>query len=456
MHSSSDFVLKKSLFSLSWPIFIDILLHLVTLLINTYMISHISQKMVAATAASNQFFDTTVTIFSFIGIGCSVVVAQYLGAGNRETTRKAIHLSISLNFLLGLLCFLVIFFFGRSLLIQMNTPTNILDMSSQYFKIIGFCLLFEALAVILASCLRVYGHSKVPMYVSLIMNVITVLGNIIVLYGFFGMPQLGLEGVAWSTVIGRMIGVSLLFYLLFYGIKIRLDFSLFFKFQKNIIRQILKIGLPSAGENLSWSAQMLVMLSFVGLMGEESLAAHNIYIQLSYMLMLFGISISIGNEIMVGHLMGAKQFTIAYHRTFKSLKIGMIVTLGVVIVFYLSRHLIVDNFTDSTAVRELLLPLFLLSIFIEPGRTQNIVMVNALRATGDAKFPLITAMIFMWGVAIPIGYYLGIVKELGLVGIWIGFLCDEWIRGLVNAWRWKSRKWESKRLNIEAEVQSVT
>lgn len=448
--SSSDYVLKRSLFSLSWPIFIDIFLHLVTLLINTYMLSHISEQMVAATAASNQVFDTTVTIFSFIGIGCSVVVAQYLGAGNREATRSAIHLSVSLNFILGFICFAIIFFFGKSLLILMNTPAEILEMSSQYFHIIGFCLVFEALAVIMASCLRVYGHSKVPMYVSLIMNVVTVLGNIIVLYGFFGLPQYGLEGVAWSTVLGRFIGASLLFYLLFFGIKVKLDFALFFKFKRKVIQQILKIGLPAAGENLSWSAQMLVMLAFVGLMGEQSLAAHNIYIQLSYMLMLFGISISIGNEIMVGHLVGAKAFTKAYHRTFKSLRIGIIVTLIVVIIFYLTRHLIVDNFTDNIAVQDLLLPLFLISVFIEPGRTQNIVMVNALRATGDAKFPLYTALIFMWGIAIPVGYYLGIILEMGLVGIWIGFLCDEWIRGLVNTWRWKSRRWESKRLNIEA------
>lgn len=451
--STSNTVLEKSLFTLSWPIFIDIFLHLVTLLINTYMISHISQNMVAATAASNQVFDTTVTIFSFIGIGCSIVVAQYLGAGKRDVTRTAIHISVSLNFLLGFICFLLIFFFGRPLLVLMNTPAEILDMSSNYFRIIGFCLLFEAIAVILASCLRVFGHSKAPMYVSLIMNIVTVAGNILVLYGFFGLPQLGLEGVAWSTVLGRLIGVSLLFYLLFYGIKIKLDLRLFFKFQKNIVKQILKIGLPSAGENLSWSAQMLVMLAFVGLMGEASLAAHNIYIQLSYMLMLFGISISIGNEIMVGHLVGAKQFTKAYHRTFKSLKMGMIVTLIAVIIFYLSRHFIVDSFTDSTAIQDILLPIFLLSIFLEPSRTQNIVMVNALRATGDARFPLYTAIIFMWGVAIPIGYYLGIVLEMGLIGIWIGFLCDEWIRGLVNAWRWKSRRWESKRLNIDTADQ---
>ena len=152
------------------------------------MISHVSIQMVAATAASNQFFETSVAILNFIGVGCSIVVAQYLGAGDRETTRKAIHLSITLNLMLGFVTFLAIWFFGRDLLVVMNTPENILGMAYDYFHIIGICLIFEAVAIILASCLRVYGYSKAPMYVSLIMNIVTVVGNIFVLYGVFGFP----------------------------------------------------------------------------------------------------------------------------------------------------------------------------------------------------------------------------------------------------------------------------
>ena len=166
--------------------------------------------------------------------------------------------------------------------------------------------------------------------------------------------------------------------------------------------------------------------------------------------MLFGISISIGNEIMVGHLVGAKRFEDAFNRGVKSLKMGFYVTIGVVIAFWLLRDPILNNITDDQGIIELLLPLFLLSVFLEPGRTINIVMVNALRASGDARFPLCTAIIFMWGVAIPLGYFLGIKMEMGLLGIWLGFFADEWLRGLTNAWRWRSRKWQSKRLDLES------
>lgn len=442
-------VIDQSLFSLSWPIFIDIFLHLATLFINTYMISHVSISMVAATTVGNQFFDIFIPIFNFIGIGCSVVVAQYLGAGNREIARKAIHLSISFNLILGFLCYAFISIFGYNVLILMNTPAAILDMSYDYFHILGICLVFEAIAIIMASCLRVYGRSQVAMYVSLIMNIITVIGNIIVLYGFFGLPKMGLVGVAWSTVIGRIIGVTLLFFLLFYGLRIKVDILLFFTWSKNILKQIFKIGLPSAGENLSWSGQVLVMTGFIGIMGETALASQAIFFQISYFMMLFAIAIGVGNEIIIGHLVGAKKFDDAYKRTFKSLKLGIIVTAIVVISFFLFRKPLVFNITTDMEVVNTILPIFILSIFLEPGRTQNIIMVNALRATGDAKFPFFTAIIFMWGLAIPIGYFLGITMKMGLLGIWIGFACDEWVRGLVNAWRWKSRKWESKRLDID-------
>lgn len=442
-------IIGKSLFSLSWPIFIDICLHLATLFINTIMISHVSISMIAATTVGNQFFDIFIPIFNFIGIGCSVVVAQYLGAKNPELARQAIHLSISFNLVLGAICYIFILIFGYQVLIWMNTPETILNISYDYFHILGLCLIFEAIVTILASCLRVYGLSRSVMYVSLIMNVTTVIGNILVLYGFWGIPPQGLVGVAYSTVIGRVVGTILLFFLLFYYLGIKAELSLFIHWNKTILKHIFKIGLPSAGENLSWSGQVLVMTAFIGLMGETALAAQAIYFQIAYFMMLFSIAIGVGNEIMVGHLVGAKRFDDAYKRTFKSLKTGIIVTLFVVIICFLIRKPLITSITNNLAVINIILPIFILSIILEPGRTQNIIMVNALRATGDAKFPFYTALIFMWGLAIPVGYILGITMEMGLLGIWIGFTCDEWMRGLVNAWRWKSKKWETKRLDIE-------
>lgn len=450
----ADAVKSMSLFALSWPIFIDILLHMGTLTVNTAMITRAVSPAeltytISATTVANQFFDIFIPIFNFIGIGCSVVVAQFLGAGRRDQARYVIHLSIAFNVIIGISCYLFINLFGRQVLALLNTPPHILDLSYSYFHILGICLMFEAIAIILASCLRVYGRSRVVMYVSLVMNLVTIMGNFLVLYGYFGLPKLGIMGVAWSIVAGRLVAVILLLGLLIYGLGIKLEWALFFRWRWDLFRKIFKIGLPSAGENLSWSAQTLVMTSFVGLLGTTALTAQNFYFQIAYFMMLFSASISIGNEIIIGHLVGARQFDQAYRRTLVSLAIGFCVTAVVVVVFYLLRYPVLAIFKANQSVINMMLPLFLLSIVLEPGRTLNIVMVNALRASGDALFPFIMALIFMWGVAIPVGYFLGIKMGMGLLGIWIGFACDEWLRGLANSWRWLSRRWEYKRLDIQ-------
>ena len=115
------------------------------------------------------------------------------------------------------------------------------------------------------------------------------------------------------------------------------------------------------------------------------------------------------------------------------------------LVYFLSEK-IMDLFNLTPQLKELMRPLFLLSVFLELGRTLNIVMVNALRASGDARFPMMMGVIFMWGVSVPLGYFLGIHCGIGILGVWLGFFVDEWLRGLANTWRWRSKKWQSKRL----------
>lgn len=438
-------VTERSLFSLSWPIFIDLLLHFSTLLINTYMVSHISKSYLAAMGPGNMVFDLCITIFSFISVGCSVVIAQYLGARQPEVAKKAIHVSIAFNFVIGLFCAAILFFFGYRALEIMNMPPHLMKDGFSYLHILGICLIPEAVSLILAACLRVYGKSKVAMYVTLIVNVITVIGNIFVLYVF----DAGLVGVAWSTVFGRVICIILLACLLNYGLRIRLEFRLFFHWSMDLLRKILYIGLPAAGENLLWIVHYMTANAFIGLMGETALAAQTLYFQIALFVMMFGIAISIGNEIFVGHLVGAKRFEDAYRRTFKSLKFGIGATIVVVVVFWIFDKNIMGLLAKDQDMINMLLPLFILSVFLEPGRTFNIVMVNALRASGDAWFPVKTALFFMWCVSIPIGYFLGIKMGMGIMGIWIGFMCDEWLRGLANTFGcWKSRKWQAKRLDI--------
>ena len=304
----------------------------------------------------------------------------------------------------------------------------------------------DAVAIVMAAIIRVYGFVKEILFISIVMNLISIAGNYVALFSPFGLPFYGLSGVGISTAIGRIVGVFILFFVMIKLAKIRLNFVQFFKFDLSLLRKILSVGLPSAGENLLWVAQYLVAFAFVAKMGEASLSVQTIYFQISSFIFFGGSAISVANEIIIGRLVGAKKMLGAYKQAFVALKFGLISTgVFVMLVYFLSEK-IMDLFNLTPQLKELMRPLFLLSVFLELGRTLNIVMVNALRASGDARFPMMMGVIFMWGVSVPLGYFLGIYCGIGILGVWLGFFVDEWLRGLANTWRWRSKKWQSKRL----------
>ena len=428
------------------PIFLDMFLHFITLIINTYMVTKVSVHLVGAMGAGNQVMDLFMTIFNFLSIGCSVVVAQALGAKKNDLASNVIHASITSNTLFGIFSAIIIYVFGYNILNLLNVPKELINDSFSYLHILGFALLFDGIGMVLAAVLRVYNLATAVMLTSVLMNVITILGNAISLFGWFNLPNLGLQGVAISTLVGRLVGIFVLAYMLSQKAKVKIYFKKLLVVPFEILKKILSIGLPSAGENLLWMAQYMVAFGFVASMGEASLSVQTIYFQITLLILLCGASISVANEVIVGHLVGASEFNEAYTRTFRALRLGVFITLVVVLIAYALKYQIMDALNLNENLRAIMLPLFTLSIFLEAGRTFNIVIVNALRASGDAKFPLITGLIFMWGLSLPLGYFLGIYLGWGIIGVWIGFCADEWLRGLANTWRWRSKKWQEKRL----------
>ena len=438
--------MNLSMTKLVVPIFLDMFLHFITLIINTYMVTKVSVHLVGAMGAGNQVMDLFMTIFNFLSMGCSVVVAQALGAKQNELASSVIHASTTSNTIFGIASAIIIYLFGYNILNLLNVPSDLINDSFSYLHILGFALLFDGIGMVLAAVLRVYNLATAVMLTSVLMNIITIFGNAIALFGWFDLPNLGLQGVAISTFVGRLIGVFVLLYMLIRVAKVKIYLSKLLVVPFGILKKILSVGLPSAGENLLWMAQYMVAFGFIASMGEATLSVQTIYFQITLLILLCGASISVANEVIVGHLVGASEFNEAYTRTFKALWLGISITLIVVLIAYALKYKIMDALNLDENLRKIMLPLFTLSIVLEAGRTFNIVIVNALRASGDAKFPLTTGLIFMWGLSLPLGYFLGIHLGWGIIGVWIGFCADEWLRGLANTWRWRSKKWQEKRL----------
>lgn len=440
---------QEKLLTLTWPIFIDLLLHFATLVINMAMVGAVSVSAVAELTVGNQVFDLCMIIFNFINIGICVVCAQALGVGNLKLLRRLVHQGLGINIIVGSIVSVSIFLLSPIIVDLMNVPENIADSSRNYLKILALCFLPEAIVLVCAAILRAYACTRDAMYVSLIINLITVFFNSLFLFGYFGMPILGVEGVAWSTVIGRTVAVFILVPLVIKRTKIKIIPKFLFVFKKKIFAAVLNIGLPGAGENLAWHGQYMFMTAVVGTFGYVALATHGIYFQMCLIMMIFSISIAMGTEILIARYVGALKLDLAYRQLIRSVKIGMIVTILLTFSMPLGTgEFIISLFRDDPSIIAMATPIFLLTVIMEPGRILNIIIINSLRATGDTRFPLIMAVISMWGISVPLGCFLSIYMNMGLLGVWIGFCVDEWVRGISMFIRWKSCKWKESAKRI--------
>lgn len=440
---------KRSLLSLTWPIFIDLSLHFATLIINTIMVGMVSVKAVAELTIGNQVFDLALIIFNFFNIGVCVVCAQALGANNKRLARRLIHVGLGVNLIIGTIVSIAIFMASGFIVDIMQVPDEIKESSHNYLQILSLSFLPLSICLVGSAILRAHNCTRDAMYVSMLVNIITVIGNTLFLFGYLGVPVMGVEGVAISTVLSRTVGCLVFIPLIIARTNTRIIPRFMFVFRRKIISSILSIGLPGAGENLSWHTQYMFMTGVIASMGAMALATQGVYFQIVQVLMLFSISIGMGTELLVAHYTGAMKLDLANKQLIKSVKIGEVVTFLLTFSMPLGTGaFLVSCFTDNAEVLAIASGLFIITVFQEPGRILNIIIINSLRATGDTTFPVIMAVISMWGISVPLGCFLGLYLEWGLVGVWIGFAADEWVRGIAMLLRWKSLAWQKSAKRI--------
>ena len=206
----------------------------------------------------------------------------------------------------------------------------------------------------------------------------------------------------------------------------------------------MSIGIPSAGENMSYSLAQLVLMSFINSISVETVTTRSYVINIVNFAVLFSAALAQGNGIIVGRLVGERKNTPALNFGIYSIKIGILLSTGMAGLFAILGHPLMRIFTDNQDIIKLGAIVIAIDVVLEVGRATNIVGIGALKAVGDVRFPVYIGVFSMWTIAVGFGYILSIKCGLGLIGIWIGLTCDECFRAILVIYRWKNRKWEGK------------
>jgi putative efflux protein, MATE family len=409
--------------------------------ISVFMLSHLSDKAVGAVGIANQIIGMLSIIYSIISMGTAILVTQYLGSEKTEMANKVSKISILLSLISGFIFSLILILFGKSLLIVMNLPEEMLPYGTMYIRTVGGTSFLMSAITSFSTILRSYGHTKLPMHVALLMNLMNVLGNYISLFKPFGIPVLGVEGVALSSIISNLTGVMIIGYVTFKELKIKLTYKNITKTDIPIIKLILKVGGPAAGEYISYSFSQIVVTYIITNLGTSSINTR-IYLQnLTSFVNILSFSIGQGSQILMGYKKGAGKLDEMHIICIKSLKLGIICNFTLSVVFYIFGSKLLGIFTSDISIIELGSKILLIDMFLEIGRAINHTVGNSLRGTGDVKYPVVISIFSMWGICVLFSLMFGINLKIGLTGIWFASSLDEWFRGLVLLKRWYSKKW---------------
>lgn len=446
MSESTSNTKKLSLIAITWPIFVETLLRMFLGNVDTFMLSHYSDNAVGAVGTANQLNGMIMLIYTVSSIGTLITVSQYLGANKRKKAIEAAGTALLINFVFGLILSVFIIIFARPLLRLIKTPEELMDYATTYLRIVGSVSFIQALLTTTAAIIRSFGKTRVGMYVTMGMNILNVMGNSLFLYGFFGIPVLGVAGVAISTAASQTIAFLVVMFVIMKRINIEISIKSIIPFRKDLAKQIIGIGVPSAGESAAYQVSQLVITAMINKMGAIAVSTKIYTMNILWFVMLFGIALGQGTQIIVGHHVGAKENEKAYKACLRSLRVSLVIALVMSTIVAVFGKNLVSILTKNDTIIQMSGKLLWYSILLEIGRVFNLVVVNALKASGDATFPAVAGIISPWFTSVLLCYVLGSKMGWGLVGVWIGLMSDEWVRGVIALFRWKSRVWESKGL----------
>ena len=412
--------------------------------VDTVMLSQYSDNSVAAVGVVNQLIMFAFLIFEVINIGTSVLCSQYLGARMQKNMIQVVGVSLLLNLVFGLFVSAVLHYGATFLLTMMGLRSELMEYGVNYMEIVGAFAFFQAISLTISASLRSANKAVYPMMVTVVVNVLNIIGNYSLIFGKFGMPALGVEGAAISTAFARGISMVILFVILFRKHISRFPLSYFRPFPFVELKNLLKIGVPSAGENMSYSFSQVILTYFINMLGNEALTTRTYVVNMVMFVYLFAIAMAQGGAICIGHLVGKKKIHAAYLLGKYVMRISILVSLVLSCIWALMGHTLLGWLTDNPEIIRLGTIILFIDVILEVGRAINIYATNALRATGDVNYPFYVGLVVQWSVAVGCGYLFGIHWGWGLVGMWCAFVLDENLRGIIFVQRWNSLKWAKK------------
>lgn len=430
---------RKAIFKLALPAMLEFGLMMLVQMIDMIQVGSLGPWAIAATGLAAQPTMLIFSVFSALVVGTTALVARAAGAGNRDYACRVTRQSFIIVLIMGIIITVIGIPASGSIIKLMGADVDTIEPGTIYMKIVIAGTVFTVGNMVLAASLRGVGDMVTPMISNIVANIINIFMNWVLINGKLGFPRLEVAGAAIATSFSRLIAFVITLHAVYARDKyIHISIHDSYRFEPDIIKSVLNIGIPAAIEQLIMRGGALLFARLIAGFGTIMFAAHQIAINIDGLGIVPAMAFQMAATTLVGQGIGAQKPELSEEAARQSTIISTIMmSLIGVIYFFLGKYAI-GIFTKDAQVVALGRNALKILAFSQPFTAIYFVMAGALRGAGDTKYAMYASAIGMWAVRLGIGYILADLLNMALAGAWIAVTIDMAVRMILVLKRFSS------------------
>ena len=413
---------------LAFPIMIQNLISTLVNSADTIMLGYVSQTAMAASSLANQYTFVLFCFYYGLSAGTSVLCAQYWGKGDKQTVERILGLASRVVILISLIFFSISFFFPGAIMRLFTSSPETIHEGIRYLRVLSFSFIFMGFAQIFVSALRSVGKVVFPSVIYVVSLLVNVLLNAAFIFGLFGLPKLGVIGVALGTVSARVVEAVMCIVYSAVSRDVKIKLENLFRPSGVLFKDFIKISAPAVINDLVWGLAASTFTAILGHIGDDMVAANAVAVMVVNMGAIVCRGFANATTIIVSQTLGENRMEDAKVYAGRMLRLTFVVSLlgcGVILAI---RPLMLRFYSDKltpTALSYLGI-LMIMTTWRLVGEAVNTCLIcGCFRGGGDSKFGMILDTIFMWGVAVPLMAVAAYVLKLPPIWVYFVMTLDE-------------------------------
>ena len=439
--------LLKRILRVAWPAIVEAVLVSIVSIADTMMIGVLGYEAIAAVGLTTQPRMIVLAFFMSLNVGITAVVARRRGSNDRDKANRSLAQALTISIVVALVISVVAVIFSRQILLFAGAAPDTIDLAQDYFEIIIGGIVFNIISMAITAAQRGVGNTRLSMYTNLTANLVNIVFNWLLIEGNLGFPRLEGRGAAIATTLGYFVAsIMAIVSVLQKDGFLHLQFKNMLRLQKEILSPLFQVGLSAGVEQVFMRVGFFLIARMVATLGTVAFAAHQICINILNVSFAFGDGLGSASSSLMGQSLGEKRPDKAVCYGSIARRLGLMLAVVLSALFLIFRRAIILPFSTEAQVIDLCSTVMLFIAALVPIQITQVIYSQGLRVAGDTRYVAATSLVSIAVIRTVSAYVLAFVCHMGLIGIWCGFVIDQFVRMVSHRVRFRTGKWAYKSL----------